>query len=258
VYYLFRQTAGTSGALWSRDLESGTSQEVLPGVSMSDFDVSPDQTQVAFTTKTADGSSEVWLARLDRRSPPRSIARGADLVSFAGDDLAFRSLGEKSNSLELIEPDGTGRRRLGDFGVLSLVRPSPDGEWILTFLARGEDTLTVAVPIRGGSPVTICSSLCPASWSADGRFLYVATQFSGRTADSPMMGDPGRTLVIPIPPGRALPDLPADGISFDRAWPGPPGMEIVNRAIITPGPDPKTYVFVANSVQRNLFRLPLR
>jgi hypothetical protein len=35
-------------------------------------------------------------------------------------------------------------------------------------------------------------------------------------------------------------------------------MEIVNRAIITPGPDPKTYVFVANSVQRNLFRLPLR
>ena len=43
--------------------------------------------------------SQIWLAWLDRRTPPRLIARGGDQVSFgSGGDLIFRSLDEATNS----------------------------------------------------------------------------------------------------------------------------------------------------------------
>ena len=124
VFYLFARdlvlSAGlgwvaSSGELRSVDLGSGKTDSVLPGVSVTDYDISRDEKEVAFTTTESGGESQIWLASLDRRTPPRQIARAGDQVSFGADgDLIFRSLEEKTNWLVRIKKDGSGTRTNND------------------------------------------------------------------------------------------------------------------------------------------------
>ena len=65
----------------------------------------------------------------------------------------------------------------------------------------------------------------------------------------------GKTYVIPVPSGRSLPALPAEGIDRDAA--GRPEARIIPNGSISPGADPSTYVFTKTDLQRNLFRIPL-
>ena len=67
----------------------------------------------------------------------------------------------------------------------------------------------------------------------------------------------GRTLAIPVPAGQSLPDLPAAGIDAAAGAAGLPGAVMIERSLISPGPDPSTYVFTRTDPQRNLFRIPL-
>ena len=119
VFYLLARDWMLSGVGWtaasselrSVDLASGKTDSLLPGVSVSDYDVSRDEKEVAFTTTEAGGPSQIWLASLDRRTAPRRIARGGDQVSFGSDGgLIFRSLDETTNQLVRIRRDGTGTR----------------------------------------------------------------------------------------------------------------------------------------------------
>ena len=127
---------------------------------------------------------------------------------------------------------------LDKFGV------SPDGEWALAEAAgAGEDATLrmIAVPLHGGAPRRICRD-CKAVWSLDGKFLYASIR--------------GRTLAIPVPPGKSLPDFPASGISLAETE-GLPGTRVIEHDAVSPGPDPSTYVFVKTDLQRNLYRIPL-
>ena len=170
--------AASSAELRSVDLASGKTDSVLPGVSVTDYDISPDEKEVAFTTTDGGGASEIWLASLDRRTPPRLIARAGDQVSFAADGhLVFRSLEENTNLLVRIKKDGTGRERITTAPVLDKYGVSPDGEWVLmSSPGAGVDAVpaTLAVPIRGGAPRKICAPGCEAGWSSDGKFFYVS------------------------------------------------------------------------------------
>ena len=66
-----------------------------------------------------------------------------------------------------------------------------------------------------------------------------------------------RTLVLPIPPGKDLPDLPAGGIhSFEEGM-ALPGARVLERGNLVPGPDLSTYAYTKTTVHRNLFRIPL-
>lgn len=258
VYFLARQTSSSSAELWSRDLASGSADRVLPGIAISDFDISSAETEVAYTAKPAGGESQVWLASLDRRSAPHRVLDGADRVSFgAGGQLIVRVLGERSNTLERVRSDGSHREQIGNFPVLNKMRASPDGEWVTIFMASGGAVgaaRTAAVPVHGGMPVTICSQACAAGWSADGKFFYVTIRGGGGSIG---LSTVGRTLAIPVPPGRLLPELPADGVPLDSEWAGPAGTQVIDRANIILGPDPSTYLFVKSDFQRNLFRIPL-
>ena len=60
---------------------------------------------------------------------------------------------------------------------------------------------SMAIPLGQGEPRLLCKLYCAASWSPDGRFLYV---------DTAPGSAPGRTLEYPIAQGRSLPDLSAD------------------------------------------------
>src|ERR1700730_9037297 len=126
-----------SAELRSVDLASGKSDSVLSGVSVTDYDISRDQKEVAFTTADSSGESQIWLASLDRRTPPRQIARTGDQVSFGADgNLVFRSLEEKTNVLVRIKKDGRERERITTTPLLAKFAVSPDGEWVIV-LWRG-------------------------------------------------------------------------------------------------------------------------
>ena len=68
---------------------------------------------------------------------------------------------------------------------------------------------------------------------------------------------PGKTLAIPVPAGKSLPDLPASGIDLSASGVALPGCPSDRAWFISPGPDPSTYVFTKTDLQRNLFRIPL-
>jgi eukaryotic-like serine/threonine-protein kinase len=114
LYYLVRQSSTTYFELRSMELSSGRSERLITDRSVTQFAVSDDEREVAFSTLTPEGVSEIWLAAIDRSTPPRRIAQNADALSFAGSDLVFRSLEDKSNFIERIGKDGNGRRRMLD------------------------------------------------------------------------------------------------------------------------------------------------
>jgi Tol biopolymer transport system component len=232
----------SAAELRSLAIASGKSDSVLLGVSITDYDISRDEKEVAFTTTDSLGASQIWLAPVDRRTPPREIDRGGDQVSFGPvGELVFRSRTE-NNGLVRIKKDGTGRERITAVSVLDKFGVSPDGEWVI---ANVPGVGTVAVPIHGGAPRTICVPGCYPTWSSDGKLLYVA--YPGT----------GKTLAIPVPAGKSLPDLPSAGLDASAGVVELPGAWIVEHGSISPGPDPSTYVFTRADLQRNLFRVPL-
>ena len=87
---------------------------MLPGIAVSDFEIAPDEREVAYTVRPGGGDSQVWLAALDRRSAPHRVIDGSDSVSFGpGETLIVRALGDRSNTLVRVKKDGSGRERIG-------------------------------------------------------------------------------------------------------------------------------------------------
>jgi Tol biopolymer transport system component len=269
LFYLFARDLSLSASGWgpwsaellSLDLGSGKSDTLLPGVSVTDFDISRDEKLVAFSANDGpERTSTIWLASLNRDSPPRQIARDGDQVSFGADgELIFRSLAE-NNALVRIRQDGTGRETITSPPVLEKFGVSPDGQWAVIFSpgaggTPGAPGATLAVPTRGGAPRRICPGDCLATWSSDGRFFYVLNYIANSRSASVLTQ--GKALAIPVPPGKSLPDLPADGIDLTAPQVPIPGVRIIDHAIISPGPDPSTYAFTKTDLQRNLFRIPL-
>jgi len=151
--------------------------------------------EVAYATTENGGESQIWLASLDRRTSPRQIARGGDQVSFGAEgELIFRSLEEKTNWLVRIQKDGTGRERVTTAPILDKGAVSPGGAWVIAFSpgsgdeASRADRALYAVPSDGRALRRICSSLCSAAWSSDGKFLYVSIGVSA-SATSRSAGD---------------------------------------------------------------------
>ena len=229
---------------------------------MAFYEVSPDETEVAFNGRAATeapGSAGIWVASLDRRSPPRQVTpeRGGDQVSFGPNGtLIFRQLEQNANYLYRVNRDGSGRERLLPTPIVNKSAVSLDGEWVIVNRAATGDgdqassadrTETVAISLRGGPPRRICAFNClPGStWSHDGRFLSIS---SGR----------GRTLQLPIPPGQVLPDVPPSGIGSPADAVKLPGARLIEQQLAAPGPDASTYVFQKIEVRRNPFRIQLR
>jgi Tol biopolymer transport system component/predicted Ser/Thr protein kinase len=254
VYYLLRQTASSADvALRVLDLDSGNGERLLPGTSVIDFDVSPDEREVAFTT-AVDGEPRIWLAALDLREPAREIARGADQVKFAGDRLVFRVLGGTSNTLFRTDKNGAGREQVSDFGVVNLFDVSPDGAWA-SVVASGS-TEGFAVPIDGGTPQRLCVTVnCQSDWSTGGEYFYIrfpsgemGAQRAGRNA-----------LAFPVAAGQMLPALPPDGLTAENVNEtiATLGARVVQEDQLAAGPDPSVHVLLRVASQANLFRIPL-
>ena len=261
VFYLFVRDWWLAAGGWltaaadlrSVDLATGKSDTLLSGQSVTGYAISRDEKEVAFTTTNADGQSQIWLAPLDRRTPPRLIVEAGDQVSFgAPGELIFRSLAG-GNALARIKTDGTGFERIPTVSFLDKGDVSPDGEWVIIRApaTREHPVLeTLAVPIRGGIPIKVCTRLL--SQLVSGRKIPLRRE---QLSAVPTLTD--RTFAMPVPAGKALPDLPVGGINALERAVGLPGAVTIEGGLISPGPDPSTYFFTRTDSQRNLFRIPL-
>ncbi len=264
VYYLLQPSGGsaysTDGELWAADVAAARSERVLPGFSVSNFDVSRDGRSVVFAALGVDRKSHIWLAALDRLLPPRQISFGTEDSHPVFDptgDVFFRASEGAFNFVYRMKQDGSGRQKILSQPILDLDSVSPDGQWLILWpvLHEGDTPFgQVAYPLRGGSPVAICSGFCAAAWAANGKFIYL--HFSREHTMGAGLSGGEETVVVPLRTGGGFPPLPVWGFKSTSEAAGLPGAKVIAE-YISRGPEPSVYAFARATVHRNLYRIPV-
>jgi serine/threonine protein kinase len=239
------------GELRRVDLTTGKTDAVLPGIPVSDYDISRDEKEIVFTTLNG-GEPEIWLAPLDRRSAPRKVTQPGDQVSFgSGQELVFRVREKQANFLYRVNSDGSKREQITKRPISYKYGVSPDGEWVTaTVPIDGNGSTdavtvpveTVVVPVHGGVFKKISTDDSSAMWSPNGRFFYM-TQ--------------GKWQAIALAAGQMLPNLTDTGISPSVHGVPLNAVDTSQGHSLAPGPDPSMYVFQKTEIRSNLFRIPL-
>jgi serine/threonine protein kinase len=244
--------------LWVADLESGRNEPLLPGFLVTGYDLSADGQKVAMSTAERDGKQKLWVAQTDRRSAPRQIPGvegGQEPLFGTAGEIFFRALEGASGFACRVREDGTGLRKVTAYPVRLLLGLSPDARWLVVFSQApgGEETIVLlAHPVDGGPPVRISAYDLRVKWSPDGRLIFISWGRSGMGAYAM-----GRTYVVPLPPGRMLPEIPAAGFRSEDELARLPGVQIIEAADVAPGATPQVYAYSRETVQRNLYRIPL-
>lgn len=262
LYYLMRHDSSSSSSeLWRKDLESGHNEAALPGMSMTQYDLSNDGKEVVFSTQPRGKASQVWLAHLDRSSPPRLITSTGERAPHFGPDgqVLFQFTDGRANYIGQMKKDGSDLSRLLPYPVSALLAVSPDRRWILVDLPLPNDDSVRAIPIGGGPSRRICA-WCSVHWSPDGKFFYVGFPPNSQTSR-------GTTLAIPVPAGETLPKLPSSGFRGPEDAKAIPGTRFLDATevqmmashvwLISPGPEPSVFAYVKTSMHRNLYRIPV-
>jgi hypothetical protein len=171
-------------------------------------------------------------------------------------EVVFHSIEGKSTFAFRVREDGSDKRKLTNSDMISQVLGvSPDGKFVIAWGATtGQETVitTKAFPISGGTPTPILDAICNLKWASDRRFLYlsVSTGLNSAMAN-------GKTYVIPLVAGKLLPDLPPGGFHSEAEIAALPAVRMMDVADVAPGSSPETYAFSRQTVQRNLYRIPI-
>jgi DNA-binding winged helix-turn-helix (wHTH) protein/Tol biopolymer transport system component len=255
LFYLVSQQGSrevTSGELWMTDLDTGLNQLVLPGILMSEFRISPDGERVVFTAQDAHGSPHVWVALLNRGTPPRELSSSVSMrPNFGpGGDIYFMV---REGTLEFLYRVGTNEtvpRKVEPEPVSDYQGISPRAEFWIT--ALGTVSKIVAHSTQGGPAIQICT-FCGIGWGPNGKFFYL------RFRDIGAMGG-GKTLAFELRPGKELPVLPPSGLKSAEDMKGLKAaaeFDMTGKGVFAPGPNPSIYAYTRVIVQRNLYRIPL-
>ncbi|MGB8478433.1 MAG: winged helix-turn-helix domain-containing protein [Acidobacteriaceae bacterium] len=256
LYYLLqRESEGSGPELWRTTVESGKSEPVFPGISMLGFDVSPDGKRVVYVTSAPGGKTQLWLAPVDRSSPPSRVGNVGGLSPHFGPNgqIVFERTEGNANYLEQVRPDGSGLSKVVPYSIVEIQSISPSRRWLMAAVPAppGADAPAImAIPLDGGPPRRLCASYCIATWSSSGKFMFISVEASSRTS-------PGRSLAIPVGPGESLPNLTRDQIEPLADVSDAPGAQSVPRAALIPGADLDHFAYVKTTVHRNLFRISL-
>jgi Tol biopolymer transport system component len=265
LFYLVEK--GDFLELWFADVSSGRTEALFPGFSITKarisnaYDVSPDGRQVAMEATDQEGRPRIWIAPVDRRTAPRPIpnAEGDGPLFGPSGDIYFRGREGTYGSAYRINADGSGLRRAIEHPVIETRGVSPDGQWLVVYArdaAPGQPPVgaTLAFPLAGGPGFRLFgpSALKPAKWSSDGTVLYYST------ASSSYSGTTGRTYVIPLSSGRMWPAVPAGGFPSEAEIAQLPGARTIDSPDATPGPTADVYAYSRETIQRNLYSIPLR
>ena len=257
LYYLLRRDSLESSAeLWRADLASGKSEVVLPGISISAFDISNDENDAVFSTQPAGQPSQTWIAPLDRSAPPRRIAANGESLPHFGPhhEIIFRLTDGQAYYVGAMNSDGTNRRKALPGRILNFEHYSPDRRFVVVEVVVPDMTLplTVILPLDGGPPTPVCNDLCEPRWSPDGRYLYLEIpDKSGQNLNA-------RTAAIPVPAGETWPRILPEAVHDPAQWVNVAGVKFIENTNIAPGPDPSIYAYIKPVVHANLYRIPLQ
>ena len=247
--------------LWFTELDSGRTEPLLPGFPIgtspveAGYDISPDGRQVVVEARDSEGKPRLWVAPIDRRSPPRPIPNvEADGPVFGPDgEVFFRAREGTYGFAYRVRVDGTGLRKAVEPAVIGTRAVSRDGRWLVTYSRANEERAgaTLAFLLGGGPPIRISGPGGTPKWSMDGRFLFLSlasTSYSGRT---------GNTYVLPLRSGKVFPEIAAGAFPTEAEIARLPGVRVIGSPDVAPGPTPGVYAFSRERVQRNLYRIPL-
>jgi Tol biopolymer transport system component len=266
LYYLMR-TEGSqgqaSGELWALDLDTRRRQRLFPGVVMGNYSLSHDGRQVVFTSTGASAGDGVWVADLERRTPPRQLTRNREPRAFFGapGEIVVMSA---DGYLRRMRDDGSAQETISPDPIVYLMTVSPDGRWaavITRATADGRGTAAEFRSLRGETSLAVCNERCslgprsllyslPFTWSADGRQLFVDLGLYG--------GRDSRTVVLPYKSGASLDALWPRGLTLEADVAANPGARVLESdGAIFPAADPTAYLVWRQSFQSNLYRLRL-
>src|SRR5437867_5524451 len=138
---LYQVRKGASTELWVAELDSGRSEPLLPGFAVAlagtgamgaGYDISADGRQVVVASPDSGGKLRLWLAPLDRRSPPRQIPNieGEQPVFGATGEVFFRRVEGTSAFLYRVQEDGREPRKAIGLPIIALMGASPDRNWL--------------------------------------------------------------------------------------------------------------------------------
>jgi hypothetical protein len=165
-------------------------------------------------------------------------------VVYGGSTFAFR-----------IREDGTGMKKVISQQIIQIQSVSPDRQWVIAWAAvAGEEgkSATQAFPIGGGPPIRILGEMCFPRWQPDQKFVYLSVVKAMNLASAV-----GRTYVLPLPPGKILPNIPPSGFRSDAEIAAIAGVRVIDLGDVGPGPTQDVYSFSRQTVLRNLYRIPL-
>jgi Tol biopolymer transport system component len=256
---------GASAELWFADVDSGRAEPLLPNFDLVSgnisrlYDISPDGRQVVVHARDAEGKDRIWIAPLNRRSPPRQIPNAEGDGPLFGPDgkIYFRAREGTYGFAYHVREDGSDLRKAIDYPVISTEAISPDGKWLIVYgrYARaGEEPIgaTLALPLDGGPAVHVFRPDSSPRWTRDGKFMFFvesSTSYSGSS---------GRALVIPLPAGQVWPALPADTLQAESDLAKRPGVRTIDAVSVVPGSTADVYAFSRETIQRNLYRIPVQ
>jgi DNA-binding winged helix-turn-helix (wHTH) protein/Tol biopolymer transport system component len=253
-YLLYSNSAEATPELHRISVSSGRSEPLLPGIAMLSFAIAPDESEVVYSTGQGKESS-IWIAPLDRKSPPRRIGHPGDNTPYFDShaQIIFKTIEGHRNFLERMHRDGTARAKVISDPIIDILGISPGRRWIIVIATAPGATapLPMAIPTDGGFRQIIAGTFCFPVWSPNGKFLFVPVEEATRT-------NPGRSLAIPLGPNEGLPPFPAGGIPPDADANIVPGARSVNRYDLIPGNDPSAYAFVKTNLHANLYRISIR
>ena len=236
------------GDVMVMDLASGKSEPLARGLLALDYDVSFDGRQVVLQTEDRDGREQLWLAPVDRSTPPRQIANvegGYPRFGVNG-EVFFRREEGNAGFVYRVQQDGTGLRRALEHPTLLHGNMSRDGDWLIAWapMPGNKPPAWQAFPVDGGAPVLVSGSMS-LQWSLDGRSAFT----------TPFRGEPS-VWILPVTDG-GLPHIPAGGFVSEKDVPRVPGARRVEGTGVVPGPSAAVYAFYRGTTQRNLYRIPI-
>jgi serine/threonine protein kinase len=241
------------------DVGSGRTEKLLPdlavaGLPEKTYDISSDSRLVVASALDEHGKSRLWLAALDRQSPPRQIPNvEGDMPHFGPNgEVLFRGRQGLLAFMYVVAPDGTELRKLTEQPIAGITGRTPDGEWVVAKLVGGQDSIYAAFSVRDGSSRRLSATHLSNgdihfSWSQDK--FFVTLENPGFTT--------GRTYVIPSRTNQFFSRIPAGGFQSEAELSGIPGVQVIDAADVAPGPTPDMYAFSRETTQRNLYRIPI-
>jgi hypothetical protein len=130
--------------------------------------------------------------------------------------------------------------------VVDLFSASSDHKWLLLGVLT---EYALVFPTAGGAPVSTHLDVPDwARWSGDGKHVFVS---NAESAD--------KTYVLPLSAGQVLPGalaLARNTLS-GRDLAKLPGVRIIPVGDVVPGPTAEIYAFTRQTVQRNVYRIPV-